>query len=140
MTKQHDDRPAKRKPIRRLRLEDDEEVGYGKPPKAHRFKPGQSGNPSGRPKGVKNETTIMRELLGQKVSITHRGKTKRITLHEVLYRRVLEDGLKGSLKSIAFLLARHAHAFADPTATEQSSPDDQAIIEAFIRKLRETEQ
>ena len=27
------------------------EVGYGKPPKATRFKPGQSGNPGGRPKG-----------------------------------------------------------------------------------------
>jgi hypothetical protein len=139
MTKQDDDRPAKRNPIRRLRIEDDEEVGYGKPPKAHRFKPGQSGNPGGRPKGVKNESTIMRELLGQKVGISHRGKTKRITLHEALYRRVLEDGLKGSLKSIAFLLARHAHASADPAATDQLSPDDQAIIEAFERKLKETE-
>ena len=27
------------------------EVGYGKPPKATRFKPGKSGNPGGRPKG-----------------------------------------------------------------------------------------
>ena len=139
MTKQDDDHPPKRKPIRRLRLEDDEEVGYGKPPRAHRFKPGQSGNPSGRPKGTKNEETIMRELLGQKVSISHRGKIKRITLHEALYRRVLDDGLKGSLKSIAFLLARHAHTVADPSGTDQSNPDDQAIIEAFISKLKETE-
>lgn len=30
------------------------EVGYGKPPSATRFKPGQSGNPHGRPKGSKN--------------------------------------------------------------------------------------
>lgn len=33
----------------------DYEVGYGKPPKATRFKPGQSGNPKGRPKGAKNK-------------------------------------------------------------------------------------
>lgn len=29
-------------------------VGHGKPPEATRFKPGQSGNPKGRPKGRKN--------------------------------------------------------------------------------------
>ena len=28
----------------------DYEIGYGKPPKQTRFKPGQSGNPRGRPK------------------------------------------------------------------------------------------
>ncbi len=27
----------------------DEEVGFGRPPKQHQFKPGQSGNPRGRP-------------------------------------------------------------------------------------------
>ena len=31
----------------------DYEVGYGKPPKEHRFKKGQSGNPRGRPKDAK---------------------------------------------------------------------------------------
>ena len=33
----------------------DHEVGYGKPPKGGQFKPGKSGNPSGRPKGAKNK-------------------------------------------------------------------------------------
>jgi len=32
----------------------DYEVGYGKPPAAHRFQKGQSGNPKGRKKGSKN--------------------------------------------------------------------------------------
>ena len=31
------------------------EVGYAKPPVETRFKPGQSGNPRGRPKGAKNK-------------------------------------------------------------------------------------
>ena len=33
-------------------------VGYGKPPAEHRFKKGQSGNPSGRRKGSKNATKV----------------------------------------------------------------------------------
>ena len=32
------------------------EVGYGKPPAKTRFRPGQSGNPKGRPKGSKNKS------------------------------------------------------------------------------------
>jgi hypothetical protein len=34
------------------------DVGYRKPPKHKQFKLGQSGNPRGRPKGSKNESTI----------------------------------------------------------------------------------
>ena len=32
------------------------------PPEQHKFKPGQSGNPNGRPKGSKNLATLIREL------------------------------------------------------------------------------
>lgn len=37
------------------------EVGYGKPPATTRFKPGQSGNPRGRPKGAKNRLPKLNE-------------------------------------------------------------------------------
>jgi hypothetical protein len=39
-----------------------EVVGYGRPPAATRFKPGQSGNPKGRPRG-RSLTTILRQSL-----------------------------------------------------------------------------
>jgi len=37
------------------------DVGYGKPPAHGRFKPGQSGNPRGRPKGAKNKRPRLNE-------------------------------------------------------------------------------
>lgn len=37
------------------------DVGYGKPPKDTRFKPGQSGNPKGRPRGSKNKRPGLHE-------------------------------------------------------------------------------
>ena len=36
-------------------------VGYGKPRSHGRFKPGQSGNPKGRPKGAKNKSPTLHE-------------------------------------------------------------------------------
>jgi len=41
----------------------DYEVGYGRPPVHARFRPGQSGNPKGRPKGSRNKRTAMAEQI-----------------------------------------------------------------------------
>jgi hypothetical protein len=41
------------------------------PPEEHKFKPGQSGNPNGRPKGTKNLATIIRELEAEDFDWTH---------------------------------------------------------------------
>ena len=43
-----------------------EQVGYGKPPKLTRFKPGQSGNPRGRPRGALNMATVLERTLRRK--------------------------------------------------------------------------
>lgn len=42
---------------------DDHIAGYKRPPKATQFKPGQSGNRAGRPKGSHNKPNPFRELI-----------------------------------------------------------------------------
>ena len=44
-----------------LPVRSDYEVGFGKPPKETRFRPGISGNPGGRPKGAKNKRPRLNE-------------------------------------------------------------------------------
>jgi hypothetical protein len=132
-------KPRKRKPSTRKRPRgdaDEDDDGYGKPPRAHQFKPGKSGNPRGRPKGVKNEETILRELLQQKISLNERGKARRITIHEGIFRRIIEDCLKGNTKSAAFLLNRH-HAMTSGEPMESGlSEDDEAVLEAYLQKYQ----
>jgi Family of unknown function (DUF5681) len=132
-------RPGKK--IRRIRIRekrDQEEVGYGKPPRATQFKPGQSGNPKGRPKGAKSENTILQELLSHKVGITERGKTRKIVLMEAILRKIAEDCLKGNIKSAAFLLNRYHAVVSGQIAQTEISQDDRKVLDDFISEMKLT--
>ncbi len=126
-------RPIKK----RARSEADrDDVGYGKPPREHQFKPGESGNPKGRRKGAKNQETILLELLQQKISLNERGKTRRITILEGILRRIIEDGLKGNTKSAAFLLSRYQATTSGESMEAGLSEDDEAVLDAYLRKYQ----
>jgi hypothetical protein len=81
----------------------------GRPPSQTRFKPGQSGNPAGRPKGSKNLKTLVESVLGKLVTLTENGKQVRKTAGEVVLRRLAQDAMKGDHKARELLL-RYAHA------------------------------
>lgn len=121
--------------IPRIRVHMDDDVGYQKPPRAHRFRPGESGNPRGRPKGAKNEATLLFELLHRKVEIRENGRTRKITILEAMLHRLAEDSLKGNVKSAAFLLNRLA-TMASGIAAPEVNQDDQAVLAAYIRSSK----
>jgi hypothetical protein len=72
-------------------------VGYKKPPRHAQFQPGQSGNPNGRPKGAESPTG--HEVFDQLVTVTQKGKTKKITAIAALYTQLLNDAMKGDHKA-----------------------------------------
>jgi Family of unknown function (DUF5681) len=121
--------------IRPKRSSSDEDVGYGRPPRAHQFKPGQSGNPKGRPKGAKNESTILREIFERKIESRSAGRSRKITVLEGILLRITEDSLKGNTKSAAFLLNRYAAMVSGELQRQDLSDDDRQVLEAFAQRI-----
>lgn len=131
-------RPRRRRSlprIKRKRSSRDEDVGYGRPPTAHQFKPGRSGNPNGRPKGAKNESTILREIFQRKIESRSAGRTRKITVLEGILLRITEDSLKGNTKSAAFLLNRYAAMVSGELQRQDLSEDDREVLEAFAQRI-----
>ena len=85
---------------------DDERVGYGRPPVRTRFKPGQSGNPAGRPRGSRNkpptlEVERMQELIlkaaYREISVVDNGRAIKITMMEASLRSLATKSAKGDI-------------------------------------------
>jgi Family of unknown function (DUF5681) len=127
-------------PRRRLtRVRDDSEqperyrIGYAKPPPQHRFRPGHSGNPKGRPKGSKNTTTLAQELLDRKISVRTNGDApRRIKVVEAILTRYTEAALKGDTKAAAFLFQRYDMAQSGHAAEPAATPEEQEIIDSYV--------
>jgi hypothetical protein len=79
-------------------------VGYGRPPVQSQFKPGQSGNPSGRRRGSKNLHSIVRQSLTKKVTIREGDKIYKVTQFEAIMRNLALNAMKGDPKAIKTML------------------------------------
>lgn len=113
-----------------------ERVGYGRPPREHQFKPGQSGNKKGRPKGSKNEATIINELLNRKIDVRENGRVRKISVLEGILTKVADDALKGKDKSAAFLLNRKQVVESnEQPAAPLLDMDDRKVLESYAAEL-----
>ena len=80
------------------------EVGYGKPPQNTRFKPGQSGNPKGKPRGAKNLATIVDNATKEKVVVTENGKRRAVSKLELVIKQLVNKAALGDQKATMQLL------------------------------------
>jgi hypothetical protein len=113
------------------------EVGYGKPPKDTRFKPGQSGNPRGRPKGRLNASEVLSRELDQKVSVREGGTTVRMSKRDAAIKRLVADAIGGKKYALDVVFA-HERALAEASgAAVHHSDEDAAILERFLARLGE---
>lgn len=86
---------------------DDEDVGYRKPPRKHCFPKGKSGNPKGRPKRDKILSKLgegLHDALTQKITVTEGDKILKLTRRELMVRQLVNGALAGEKRALVKLL------------------------------------
>jgi hypothetical protein len=116
--------------------EDDNRIGYGKPPKRTRFKPGQSGNPRGRPRSVdlKQWESPMHKYMLDPVTVTVGGKKQKMPGVDALMKGAIMRALGGCTKHLKILIDGSGGLRA--LFQEQQRQTSQVDRE-FLRQLRE---
>ena len=115
----------------------DYKVGYGKPPKKHRFKKGQSGNPRGRPKGTRNLKTDLAEELAERISLREGERALRVSKQRALLKSLMAKALKGDARAAALILALVQRLLSEDAAEGQAvelSTEDKAILTRFLAR------
>ena len=115
------------------------EVGYRKPPKQTRFKPGQSGNPRGRPKQRRHLRTLIEEALNETVTIREGNRTRTLPKREALVRTLVNGALMKDVKALQALLAimRATGLISEePEAAppQELSPEDEVLIADYLHR------
>ncbi|SOR31995.1 protein of unknown function [Methylorubrum extorquens] len=121
------------------------EVGYGRPPHASRFKPGQCGNPKGRPRKPKNLNDAVERELDRIVVVREGGREKRLTKREVMSRQLVDASCRGQLGATRLLLREMSGTAAAeaalssnlmPASAHPIDTTDRQIIASFAAMIR----
>jgi len=114
-------------------------VGYGRPPRHTRFKPGQCGNPKGRPKRQRNVRTVVEGVLGERITIREGNRTRSLTKFDAMVLTMMNAALKGDAKAQASVIALLRSVGMTDEAPEAShseplTADDAAVIADYLRR------
>jgi len=112
-------------------------VGYRRPPKQHQFKPGQSGNPKGRPKGAPTLEDVMAREATKLIKIKQGDTIVSVPKLEALARRVFNKALEGDLAAarMIFQLAAGPDAPATTEPAESFALPGDDVIKRMLKRF-----
>lgn len=79
-------------------------VGYRKPPEQHRFQPGQSGNPNGKPEGRGNLLDAFKQIACKKIKVRVGDSTRWMTIAEAVLVKYWQLAINGDQKALYNIL------------------------------------
>lgn len=96
-------------------------VGYGRPPHETRFKPGQSGNPRGRPRGRGNMKTVVKRVMNEKVAVRQGETTRPVPMGQAILLAQATKAVKGDSPAAKTVLGHWAAAdWQDETGADKA--------------------
>jgi uncharacterized membrane protein YheB (UPF0754 family) len=115
----------------------EQRVGYRRPPLTTRFRPGQSGNPRGRPRGARNLSTVVAAALSERVAINENGRRRRITKLEAAIKQLVNRAASGEARATQLLLALIQANEARPAQhdADRLAEADSIVMAELTRRL-----
>jgi hypothetical protein len=111
--------------------------GYGKPPVASQFKPGQSGNSGGRPKGSKNLRTLIKEAARAKVVVNEGGRKRKRSKMDLVVTQMMNKAAQGEARFVTMALDQ-VHCVESEAKGSRSvdfAEPDRLVIEQILQRL-----
>lgn len=118
--------------------------GYGKPPRHSQFKPGQSGNPRGRPRRAAPAEPLsdsefdrmLREGLDTEVAIKDGARGRRIRMSEAVLRSTLASAAKGNPLAQRIILTMQQDLELREAARRLAEEEANRQSVAFARRIK----
>ena len=125
--------------VKSMANEQDRPIGYKRPPVATQFKPGVSGNPSGRPKSVRSLQVELLEELAEIIRVREGDNEVEISKARAIVKVVANAAVGGNMRAVSLLLP-YCGRIAGDTNELQSQvavPEDTEILNNYLdRELR----
>jgi Family of unknown function (DUF5681) len=114
--------------------QDEDSVGYGRPPKSTRFKKGESGNPRGRPKGSLNTSTLLMRTMKERVVINENGQRKAVPKIVAIFKRLINNAVSGDPRAQKMFL----ELLSRDEAQQQLSRKEEIALDQFDQQTIES--
>jgi len=110
------------------------DVGFGKPPRHSRFRPGQSGNPSGKRKPRQGLSERLDRILAEQINVTDAGKQRRLPKEEVFLRQMVNKAIAGD-RQFGRLLLDYLQRRQEVPPAEGQGTTDAFLLKELSRML-----